>query len=208
MFWKVMVGAGVGVGAVALAPFTGGGSIAGAIALGEALTVGGAIVGVVGGGVAGAVVEVNNKNKMKDAKEEGKQEAKAEFAIKISKVMKELKLVSERIDNADAYFETLIAMENVAVAVIAYNGINVRSKQNEISDLLRSLSNTTLPKNIQNKINHIYLKPPSIREAFSFAKNAKLDRDVCRDIIMLSAESCNINSDDFLREWQKSVYRS
>jgi len=205
MSWKIILGGAVlGIGAVAAAPFTGGGSIAGAIALGEALTVGGAVVGGVVGGAAGAAASSSVSKKAKEeGKQEGKQEAKAEYAIKISKVMKELKLLSERMNNLNSYFEKLIVMENIAVATIVYNGINARNKQNEISDTLRSLSNDILPKNIKDKINNIYLKPPTIQEALLLAKNANLDRDTCRYIIMLSAESCDISSDNFLREWQR-----
>jgi len=205
MSWKIILGGAVlGIGAVAAAPFTGGGSIAGAIALGEALTVGGAVVGATAGAAAGAVASSGVSKKAKEeGKQEGKQEAKAEYAIKISEVMKEFKLHYERMNQANTYFETLIAIESIAVATIAYNKINVRTKQNEISDALRSLSNDTLPKNIKNKINNIYLKPPTIQEALSLAKNANLDRDTCRYIIMLSAESCDISSDNFLREWQR-----
>jgi len=159
-----------------------------------------AVVGFIGGVVVGSK---KNKKEIKDAKEEGKQEAKAEHTIKISKVIKESELHYKRMNQANTYFETLIAIESIAVATIAYNKINVRTKQKEISDALRPSRDNILPENIKDKINFIYLKPPTIQEALSLAKNANLDRDRCRRIIMLSAESCDISSDNFLREWQR-----
>ena len=203
----VVVGAGVGVAAVAAAPFTGGGSIAGAIALGEALTVGGAVAGAVGGavggGVVGTVASENDKNKIKNAKEEGRQEAKAKNALDISDLKESLKIYSEKMSVANAYFEKLIVMETVAVAVIAYNGLDTRSMQNEISDLLRSISNDSLPQKIQNEINYIYSNPPTIKEALVLAKNTNLEKDLCRDIIMLTAKSFNINHEKYLNSWQQ-----
>jgi len=205
MSWKIILGGAVlGIGAVAAAPFTGGGSIAGAIALGEALTVGGAVAGAVGGAVVGGVVaSENDKSKIKNAKEEGRQEAKAEYALEISKLKERLKIYSEKMSVADAYFEKLIVMETVAVAVIAYNGLDTRSRKNEISDLLRSFSNDTLPQKIQNEINDIYSNPPSIEKALVLAKNTNLEKYLCRDIIMLTAKSFNINHEKYLNSWQK-----
>jgi len=203
MSWKIFAGIGVGIGAVALAPFTGGGSIAGAIALGEALTVGGAITGAVVGGVAGAVISDNDDNKVKNAKEQGRQEGKAEASIEISKLKETLTILHRKNGATNDYFETLIAMESIAVATIAYNNINTMTKQEEISDLLRSLSNDTLPKQIKMKIDNIYRKPPEIEDALRLAKKSNLDIETCQYIILLTSELCNTNNDKFLTEWKK-----
>ncbi len=219
MFWKIVIGTGVGVGAVAAAPFTGGGSIFAAIAAAESLAIAGTagaiatatVTAVTTGGAAVlAVNKIENemKNKINNAKENGKQEAKAEYAIQISKLTEHLKKLNERMASTDRYFETLIAMENIAVAVIAFNTINVRTKQNEISEILRSLSDDTLPQNIKDKIHNIYLKPPTIQEALLLAKNSNLDKETCRDTIILSSEICNIENNKFLIEWEKKYNRS
>lgn len=205
MSWKIFVGAGVGVLAVAAAPFTGGGSIVAAVTLAESLAGAGAIAagaGALGGG-AGYLASKNDETKINNVKEEGRQEGKAESAIKISKLNKELNTLKGRMSNANDYFKTLVAMESIAVATIAYNGMDARSKQEEISDLLRSLSNDTLPQNIKNEINKIYLKPPTISEALVLAKNANLNLETCQNIILLTSESCNTNNYKFLTEWKK-----
>ena len=53
-FWKIAAGAAVGVGAIAAAPFTGGGSILGAVTLAGSLAGGGTIAAATVAGVAGA----------------------------------------------------------------------------------------------------------------------------------------------------------
>lgn len=206
MSWKIILGGvGLGVGAVALAPFTGGGSIAGAIALGEALTVGGAVAGVVGGGVAGAMASKNaEKEGHEEGHEKGYQQGKAENNVEIAKLKKKFQNYNSNIKSTKNYFEQLIAMESIAVACLEYFKVNTKNKQEEISDLLHSIGADTLPQEIKNKINNIYNNPPTIQEALTLAKNTNLDREICKNIIILTADIYNINSRRLLIEWEEN----
>ena len=55
-FWKILAGAAIGVGAVAAAPFTGGGSVLGAATLVASLSGAGTAAAAVGAGVVGGAV--------------------------------------------------------------------------------------------------------------------------------------------------------
>ena len=88
-FFKVLGCIAVGIGAVAAAPFTGGGSILGAATLAEALTVGGAVAGGAAGAVVGATVsdmdEEERRNERQNAHKKGYNEGMEEVKIETAK---------------------------------------------------------------------------------------------------------------------------
>lgn len=74
-FGKILLGAGIGLAAVAAAPFTGGGSIAAGTALGASLGIGSTItavgLGAAAGAAAGTMAEKDKENAVKKAKATG-----------------------------------------------------------------------------------------------------------------------------------------
>ena len=96
-FWKKVIGGAViGVGAIAAAPFTGGGSILGAATLAGSLAGAGAAAAGAGvaGAAAGAALDSRSKDKHKkdleQARQQGKQESDAANAIALEKLRDEL----------------------------------------------------------------------------------------------------------------------
>lgn len=87
MWVKILAGSTVGVGAVAAAPFTGGGSLLGGASLIASLSGAGTIAAAIGagtvGGLVGAAVAEDDENKMEQAKEQARAEEKAENALQI-----------------------------------------------------------------------------------------------------------------------------
>ena len=92
MWGKILAGAVVGVGAVASAPFTGGGSLLGGATILTSLAGAGTIAAAVGLGAAGATVGsyIADTDK-EDGRREGKNEAGAEYLIKMNELNRKLR---------------------------------------------------------------------------------------------------------------------
>jgi hypothetical protein len=94
--FKILGGIVIGVGAVALVPFTGGGSLLGAATLVGSLTGAGALaagVGVAGGVIGGAVGEIekrNEKERNKNAFTEGAKAAEIEMKKKFNSIISDV----------------------------------------------------------------------------------------------------------------------
>ena len=94
MWGKILAGAAVGVGAVAAAPFTGGGSLLGAATLASSLAGAGTVAAAAGVGVAGAAAgaawAVSDEDNESRARNEGRNEGKAEMAAKFEALQSSL----------------------------------------------------------------------------------------------------------------------
>lgn len=182
-FWKILAGAAVGVGAVAAAPFTGGGSIVGAVTLASSLAGAGTVAAAVGAGAAGAAIASNIGDDVDSIKEEGRQEGKAEHQKEIEALYGKLNESLSKLDSAAQHYDAIYAMEAVAVAVAYCDGEICEKEREDIQQFINGTSGSALPDSVKRTVEDIYKNPPNIKESFKMANESGVDMDVFEDII-------------------------
>lgn len=207
MFGKVLAGAAIGIGAVAAAPFTGGGSLLGAATLASSLAGAGTIAAAAGAGLAGATAgaawaasDTENENR---ARSEGRNEGKAEMAEKFQVLQASLHEALMALKEHDKHFNALIAMEAVGVACAACDGDFSDHERREIGEFVKGMGEQSIPNGVRMKMADIYDNPPSVREAFELAKNSGIPMQVFVDLIKCVMEIDGIKQEEqeFLVAW-------
>lgn len=206
-YWKVLGGAAIGVGAIAAAPFTGGGSLAGGATLIGSLAGAGTVAAAVGAGVAGAVVAANldsDEEIRKAGVEAGRKQAKAEHLAEITYLKQQLEKAMQSLKLAGKHFDAIIALNAVAVATANCKGGITAEDSESIEMFITGVSAGTIPKAVQDKIALIYLMPPSVQEAFTLATGSGLDMAIFDELInmvVLGKSSVNAQEKAFMQAW-------
>lgn len=209
MWGKILAGVAVGVGAVAAAPFTGGGSLLGGVSLIASLSGAGTIAAAVGagaiGGVVGAAVADSDEKEIKQAKEEGRAEALAENAAQLEKLSNKLYQALEKLKSHDQHFKAIIAMEAVGVSCAACDGDFSDNEREQIGEFVKGMIAQSIPKDVKEKIQDIYDNPPTIKEAFLLAKNSGMPLDVYEDLIRFVMEIDGVTPAEkaFVQAWNQ-----
>tara|TARA_R110000850_G_scaffold250235_1_gene375172 strand:- start:3054 stop:3695 length:642 start_codon:yes stop_codon:yes gene_type:complete len=209
MWGKILAGVAVGVGAVAAAPFTGGGSLLGGASLIASLTGAGAIAAAVGagaaGGVVGAAVADINNNEKEQIRNEGRAEGKAENALHIERFANSLSQALEKLRSHDEHFKAIIAMEAVGIACAACDGDFSDKEREEIGEFVKGMIAQSIPKDVKEKIQSIYDNPPTVGEAFMLAKDSGMPIDVYEDLIRFVMEIDGISPEEeaFVHAWNQ-----
>ncbi len=209
MWGKILTGAVVGIGAVAAAPFTGGGSLLGGVSLIASLSGAGTIAaavgaGIVGGGVGAAMAD-SDENEMKQAKEQGRAEGMAENSLQIEKLVNELSQALEKLKSHDEHFKAIIAMEAVGVSCAACDGDFSDNEREEIGEFVKGMIAQSIPKEVKEKIQDIYDNPPTVKEAFLLAKDSGISLDIYEDLIRFVMEIDGIKPEEeaFVQAWNQ-----
>ena len=187
-YWRVLGGAAIGVGAVAAAPFTGGGSLLGAASLAGSLAGAGTIAAAVGIGVAGAVVGANldgDTQLRKESYEEGRKDAKAEHVAEVSALQKNLAGALESLKAAGKHFNAIIALHAVAVATAHCDGGIGDDEREGIELFIAGLASGTTPPAVLERIESLYREPPTVSEAYALARDSEVDMVIFDEIINL-----------------------
>lgn len=213
MWGKVLAGVAVGVGAVAATPFTGGGSLLGGASLISSLTGAGTIAAAVGAGVAGgaagvAVAGGDEKKKKKERDErraEGRAEGKAESSEQIKNIEKKLLQALTKLKSHDEHFKAIIAMEAVGVSCAACDGDFSENEREEIGEFVKGMSGQSIPKDVKEKIQSIYDRPPTVKEAFLLAKASGISLDIYDVLIRFVMEIDGVKPEEeaFVQAWNQ-----
>lgn len=204
MSWgKILTGVAIGVGAVAAAPFTGGGSILGAAALGSSLAGAGTLAAAAGAGVAGAAIanSISDSDEEK-GREQGKKEAAVEYTIKLKKLEKKLASAFAGVEN---HFNAIIALEAVGVACAACDGDFSKNEREEIGEFVKGMLAHNIPENVKAKIKAVYDNPPTVEEAFILAEESEVELSVYEDVIQFVMEIDGIKEEEeaFVHAWNQ-----
>ncbi len=208
-FWKILGGVAIGVGAVAAAPFTGGGSILGAATLAGSLAGAGTIAAAVGAGVVGAAVgaAMNDDDDIREeGRREGEMKAEAEYFQEIERLRESLKSAMQRVKASGDYYNALVAMMAVAVAAANADGFIHPDEKEEIEMFLTGRATEFLPEDVLSKLHGLYENPVNIREAFQMAKNSKLDTGIFDEIINITVYADGVVHEDekaFVQAWNE-----
>ena len=160
-FGKMLGLAALGVGAVAAAPFTGGGSILAATSIGASLAGAGAIAA--GAGVAGAAAGAVLSRK-EDEEEEAKQKEIAEVKIKGEKATKVAKM-------HEKHTKLILALTALGVSMANADGEISEDEMTELNEFVGGLSSNAYPENVVQQIENLIKNPPTFNEAIEYLKD-------------------------------------
>lgn len=188
--FKILAGVTIGVGAVAAAPFTGGGSVLAAATLIGSLSGAAAIATATGaavaGGAAGYILGNKEDKKQADtvviAKEEGKRAGEALAKEEYAKIMKNL---CERIKEYQNFENHLIGFFAVGLAVAHADGEVSFEEKQELEEFISGISASYLPESVQVQIKKLEETPPNFNVAMEYAKKYGCKAEDIRDIIQL-----------------------
>ena len=206
-YWKVLGGAAIGVGAVAAAPFTGGGSLLGGATLLGSLAGAGTVAAAVGAGVAGAVVAANldgDEEVHKAGVDAGRKQAKAEHLAEITKLNQNLEKAMQSLKLAGKHFNAIIALNAVAVATANSKGGISEEDREGIEQFITGVAAGAIPDNVKAKIESLYQQPPTVKEAFIIANESGMDMSIFDEIInmvVLSKASVDPQEAAFMQAW-------
>ncbi|ELB2965274.1 TerB family tellurite resistance protein [Vibrio parahaemolyticus] len=208
-FWKVLGGVAVGVGAVAAAPFTGGGSIFGAVTLAGSLAGAGTVTAAIGAGAVGAAVGAamdSDDDIKKKAYRDGKADGIAENAAKLQQLENKLKQAVAKLKDSADYYDTIYAMEAVALAVAHCDGSFCDDERKQIDEFIAGVASSSLPNEIKQKLTDMYESPLNIREAFELVKRAELDLELVDeiiDVVIHADDHVHENESAFIQAWNE-----
>lgn len=197
-FWKILGGAVIGVGAIAAAPFTGGGSLLGAATLASSLAGAGTIAAAVGAGAVGAAAGayLDDEDDIRDeGRREGYLEGKAASALTVD-------LIKQQLYASEKPYLDVLAMEAIAVAAAFCDGTVCERERTEIEELISGLSRSTLPDDVKAQISDLYDNPVDLMTAYEMAKTSSLPIDIFDEIInmVIAADEHEHNNEIAFRQ--------
>ena len=202
-----MIGAVVGVGAAAAAPFTGGGSILGAVTLAESLSgvsgVATAAAGVAIGGGAGAAMSNAVMTKKEDAAyRDGVEKGKAESAVKIAELSETIVRAAKVYAGQARLNQFVVCLATIGFSVAACDGPISAEERDCVEEYVIGISKIMLPQGIRDRLNEISDVPPSFEEAILHVQ--KFDRDIwlpidgLLDVVSEADGDVNTSEQEFL----------
>ena len=208
-FWAILGGAVLGVGAVAAAPFTGGGSVLAATTLAGSLAGAGTVAAAVGAGATGAIVgaELSSGEKgHQKGHRKGKRTAKAEYDIRLKKLAPEMKSYVDSIREKEEYFKAILAMFAVGISVANCDGEIHKEERKTIDLYIFREAASRLPKSVKKKLERMYQAPPNLQTAFKLAQKANVPMSLCDGIIDVVIDADGVEKADeraFLAGWRR-----
>ncbi len=209
--FATVAGAVIGVGAVAAAPFTGGGSVFGAATLASSLAGAGTVAAAIGAGAAGAgacaTISNAETNKIKTiALEKGVENEKAESAVKIEELSKMMVHAAEVYTQQARANEFVIALAAIGLSMAACDG-SISNEENVcVEEYVIGMSRLVLPQIIRDRLHKITNAPPDFERAILYVEN--FDNDIwpiidgLLEIIGEADGDINQSKQEFLDKWK------
>lgn len=203
-FFKSLAYVAGGVGAVVLAPVTGGSSLALAIGAMGTTTAAGAVIGASVGAAAAAIDHSSSgkKESYSQGKKEGTKAGEAVAAAKYNEKMSEL---TKRLKNYQDHDEKLLAMYAVGLATANSDGVICQEEREELDYFVGGILSGYHPPHIKELVEQLAKYPPSLERALEFARNAKLPKRDIDDIIDIIINADGIvepGEKQFRAQWQ------
>ncbi|HEP8042910.1 hypothetical protein ACOWPK_19745 [Pseudomonas aeruginosa] len=126
--------------------------------------------------------------KEREAEARGEAREKARSVEREQRFEAALKKASARLQDDNAYFGILIAMQAVAQASAACDGGVSADEQEQIDELLLGMGAKWLPQQVRSKLDEFVINPPSLQDAFAMAQKVGPDaQDLFQEIILFVA---------------------
>ena len=185
--------------------------IAGGIAVVVALPVAGAVgtitlTGALIAGGTGAVISATDDSEevaKKEGFKQGQKHEKSENAVRIEKLLNELKKHENKIKENNTFEEHAVAMYAVAFSVANCYGELHPDKIRDIEEFISGELLTKLPSSIKNKFEKIRNNPPEFNRAMAYVK--KVNRgswDIFDSIIELAMHADGVIHREETRIWK------
>ena len=196
---KMLGLAALGIGAIAAAPFTGGGSILGAATLAGSLAGAGAIAAATAADAAGAGVGY-----VLSRKEEEEEARRKEKDKKNEKEMAENNLKAKKAENVLQQHEKctnlILALSALGFAMANVDGKISPEEAEEIDAFIGGLSAQAYPEHITNQLERLRTNPPTFNEALKYLKLVEsVEYSDIRNLLVAISES-----DDFVHPNEKA----
>ncbi len=210
MSWGyILTGAVIGVGAVAAAPFTGGGSVLGASTLIASLSGAGTIATAVGtsalGATGGAFLADSENAEQENITQDKIVEDKAKDSVKLEKLVKGLNSSLEKLKSHDEHFKAIIALEAVGVSCATCDGDFSEKEKRGIGKFVKGMLAQNIPKGIKEKIQSVYDNPLNINEAFKLAQDSGLELKEFDEVIQFTMKIDGVTKKEkiFFKAWKQ-----
>ncbi|NOQ30501.1 MAG: hypothetical protein GQ570_05185 [Helicobacteraceae bacterium] len=204
--WKMLGGVAVGVGAVAAAPFTGGGSLLAGSTVLASLAGAGTVAAAVGVGAVGAGIGA----KLSHDEEQEKQkleDAIAKQAAQTKQAEQALNDMIPKFTSQEDYFNLVKAMTAVGIACANCDGEIVEAERADIDEFISGLSGANLPDYVKKDIEYMYANPPRLRLAFDMVKKVPSESfDFFDQIVDITISSDNVEHEkekEFKQDWEQ-----
>jgi len=203
-----IVGAVIGVGAVAAAPFTGGGSVLAATSLAASLTGAGGVavaVAAVGAGAGAAISNLQNEKIKTSEYRKGREETTSEYAVKVSELKNLLENAAKAYTDQARLNEFIIGLVAIGFALAGCDGTVSNEERDCVEEYVIGMSKTALPAGIRDHLEKLKNAPPDFNAAILYIK--KFDQkiwlpvDGLLEIISEADGEMNQNEKDFLSKW-------
>ena len=185
-------GVALGVGAVAAAPFTGGGSIFGAVALGSSLMGAGTIAAAAGtaAAVGGAGAYMAKKENEEDEK---LNQELAEQKLRADKLEEGIKKALITFQGDREYFNYIIGLTAIGLAMANVDGEIAPEEIGELEKFIGEIANSNYPPYVKQAINDLYENVPNLMTAMKFISKINPDNyETIRDLIKFVMMADNI----------------
>lgn len=185
-------GVALGVGAVAAAPFTGGGSIFGAVALGSSLMGAGTIAAAAGTAAVAGGAGAYMARKENEEDEKLNQEL-AEQKLRADKLEEGIKKALITFQGDREYFNYIIGLTAIGLAMANADGEIAPEERRELEEFIGGIANSNYPPYVKQAINDLYENVPNLMTAMKYiSKINPKNHETIRDLIKLVMMADNI----------------
>ena len=186
-FGKILGLAALGVGAVAAAPFTGGGSLLGAATLGASLAGAGATAA--GAGAVGAVAGIALSRK-EEEEAKAQEEELAGYRLKAEKYEEAFKRAISEFKGDKEYFNYIIASTAIGMAMANADGEISDEELTEMDEFIGGIASSNYPEHVKQAIKKLRENPPTFNEAIQYLEKVKeTNYESIRNLIELVMEA-------------------
>ena len=185
-------GVALGVGAVAAAPFTGGGSLFGAATLAGSLMGAGTIAAAAGtaAAVGGAGAYVARKENEEDEK---LNQELAEQKLRADKLEEGIKKALSTFQGDREYFNYIIGLTAIGLAMANVDGEIAPEEARELEEFIGGIANSNYPPYVKQAIDDLYENVPNLMTAMKYiSKINPKNHETIRDLIKLVMMADNI----------------
>ena len=173
----------LGVGAVAAAPFTGGGSIFAAVGLGSSLMGAGTIAAAAGTAAVAGGAGAYMARKENEEDEKLNQEL-AEQKLRADKLEEGIKKALITFQGDREYFNYIIGLTAIGLAMANVDGEITPEETRELEEFIGGIANSNYPPYVKQAINDLYENVPNLMTAMKFISKINPDNyETIRDLI-------------------------
>jgi len=180
-------------GGIALAPVTGGGSLALAIGAGV-------------GAAAAAVDHASSSSSREEAYQQGVAVGtKAGEAAAQTKYEKKIAAMAKRLQGYQDFDKKLVAMYAIGLSVANADGVICAEEREELDMFVAGCGSAHLPEALQERIRKLTERPPTLPQALQYARRAQLPKRDINDIIDVIAHAdgvVNPHEEKFIARWK------